>query len=70
MENKYLYEIIEAIDQAGKLDVDIPEIILSGLSEHIVLREYQEKAFKYFITYYENKELHKNKQLHKNYYWC
>lgn len=63
MEEKYLYEIIESLDQAGVL-LDIPEIIKTGLNDHIILREYQEKAFKYFITYYENPNLHKNKQIH------
>lgn len=63
MEDKYLYEIIESLDQAGVL-LDIPEIIKTGLDEHIILREYQEKAFQYFITYYENPNLHKNKQIH------
>lgn len=63
MEDKYLYEIIESLDQAGVL-LDIPEIIKTGLNEHIILREYQEKAFKYFVTYFENPNLHKNKQIH------
>lgn len=63
MDNKYLYEIIESLDQAGVLQ-DIPDFIANGLSNNIILREYQEKAFKYFVTYYENENLHKNKQIH------
>ena len=63
MEDKYLYEIIESLDQAGML-LNIPEIIKIGLNKNIVLREYQEKAFKYFVTYFENSNLHKNKQIH------
>lgn len=63
MENKYLYETLEALEQARVLK-DIPEIIQNGLSSKIELREYQKKAFQYFITYYENSNLHKNKQIH------
>lgn len=63
MNEKYLYEIIESLEQAGMLE-EMPEFISQGLSENIILREYQEQAFKYFITYYENKMLHKNKQIH------
>lgn len=63
MENKYLYETIEALDDAGLL-VEIPDVIKTGLSPNIVLRDYQEKSFKYFITYFENENLKKNKQVH------
>lgn len=63
MNEKYLYEIIESLEEAGMLN-EIPEIINNGLSDNIILRDYQERAFKYFITYYENPNLHKNKQIH------
>lgn len=64
MENtNYLYETLNAIEQAGLLN-ELPDIIKSGLSRNIELREYQESAFKYFISYYENENLHNNKQIH------
>ncbi len=66
MKDKFLYEALEAIN--GKNGVyalnDIPEFMKKSLSKNIVLREYQEEAFKYFITYYEKPELSKNKQIH------
>lgn len=43
---------------------EIPEIIETGLAPHIQLREYQEDAFQYFITYFETESLIKNKQVH------
>ena len=63
MNDKYLYETLEALEQAGVLQ-DIPEIIENGLSTKIELREYQIRAFKYFVSYFENHNLHKNKQIH------
>ena len=64
MENtNYLYETLNAIEQAGLLN-ELPDIIKSGLSRNIELREYQESAFKYFISYYKNENLHNNKQIH------
>lgn len=60
---QFLYQTIEALEQAGFLQ-DIPEFIEQGLSEHIVLRDYQRRAFQYFVTYYENEKLRKNKQIH------
>jgi type III restriction enzyme len=60
---QFLYQTIEALEQAGFLQ-DMPEFIEQGLSEHIVLRDYQRRAFQYFITYYENENLRKNKQIH------
>ena len=62
MNDKYLYETLEALEQAGLLQ-DIPEIIENGLSPKIELREYQIRAFKYFVSYFENYNLHKNKQI-------
>lgn len=63
MNEKYLYEIIEALNMVDGLK-EIPPIIERGLSKHIVLRDYQKAAFRYFVTYYENEKLHKNKQIH------
>ncbi len=63
MTQQFLYQTIEALEQAGFLQ-DMPELIEQGLSEHIKLRDYQIKAFQYFITYYENEKLRKNKQIH------
>ena len=62
MNDKYLYETLEALEQAGVLQ-DIPKIIENGLSTKIELREYQIRAFKYFVSYFENPNLHKNKQI-------
>lgn len=63
MSNKYLYEKLEVIDQAGFLS-PLPDYILENLSLTIELRDYQDKAFRYFISYVENDELRKNKQIH------
>lgn len=63
MTDKFLYEILEANKMSGHLK-EIPNIIHSGLSNHILLRDYQEEAFQYFITYVENKVLVKNKQIY------
>ena len=63
MKEKYLYEILESLEQAGTLK-ELPKIIENGLSNKIELREYQKLAFKYFITYFENENLKKNKQVH------
>ena len=63
MSKLFLYEKIEVLNESGKL-AELADIINSGLASHIQLREYQEEAFKYFITYYENENLSKNKQIH------
>ncbi len=60
---QFLYQTIEALEQAGFLK-DIPSFIDQGLSERIILRDYQKKAFQYFVTYYENKKLRKNRKIH------
>ncbi len=60
---KFLYQTIESLEQAGFLK-DMPEFIEQGLSNRIVLRDYQEKAFRYFISYFGNENLRKNKQIH------
>ena len=63
MSNQYLYEKLDVLNQISLLK-DLPEYIVSNLNDNIVLRDYQEEAFKYFITYYENPDLVKNKQVH------
>ena len=63
MNKKFLYETLDSAREMKFLK-DLPTIIKTGLSSHIQLREYQEEAFKYFITYYENENLSKNKQIH------
>ena len=63
MDEKYLYEKLEILDEINNLN-DLPEIINNGLSPNIILRDYQISAFKYFVTYFENENLHKNKQIH------
>jgi type III restriction enzyme, res subunit len=63
MSNQYLYEKLDVLKQISLLK-DLPEYIVSNLNDNIVLRDYQEEAFKYFITYYENPDLVKNKQFH------
>ena len=61
--DNYLYQTLEVLEKAGMLK-DVPSFINNGLSKNIILRDYQERAFKYFITYFENENLHKNKQIH------
>ncbi len=63
MSERYLHQTLKVLEEVGHL-VAIPDFINHGLSERIELREYQEKAFQYFITYYENDNLRKNKQVH------
>lgn len=62
-QDKFLFEKIEAFEEGGFL-AELPQVILPSLSQKIVLRDYQEKAFRYFVTYYESEQLHKNKQVH------
>lgn len=63
MDGRFLYEELDSIKKFGFLK-ELPDIIESGLSEKILLRDYQKEAFQYFITYMENEELSKNKQIH------
>ena len=63
MNDRYLYEEVEVIEKAGYLG-ELPEYISANLSKSIELRDYQELAFRYFISYAENDNLRKNKQLH------
>jgi len=63
MGNLFLYQ---EIDNAFKF-IDPPELptfMRDNLASHIELREYQEKAFQHFLTFYENDKLSKNKQIH------
>lgn len=63
MSKLFLFEELNTLKKYGHLN-DIPDIIRTGLSDHIVLRDYQEEAFQYFISYVENETLSKNKQIH------
>lgn len=63
MNEPFLYEKLSILKDAG-MTVQLPEIIKSGLSKKIILREYQIEAFKNFVTYFENVNLRKNKQVH------
>ena len=67
MEEEYLYKKLNVLEEVGALK-DIPNIINSGINKNIILREYQKKAFQYFITYFETQELRKNKQIHTLFY--
>ena len=51
MDEKYLYEKLEILDEINNLN-ELPEIINNGLSPNIILRDYQISAFKYFVTYF------------------
>jgi type III restriction enzyme len=63
MSNQYLYEKLDVLKQI-KLLKALPEYIINNLNDSIILREYQEEAFKYFVTFYENPDFRKNKQIH------
>ncbi len=62
MSEQYLYQELDVLKKVGVLK-ELPGYIKSNLNENIVLRDYQEEAFKYFITYCES-DLRKNKQIH------
>lgn len=62
MSEQYLYQKLDALKELGFLK-ELPPYIESNLNLKIVLRDYQEEAFKYFITYVES-DLIKNKQIH------
>lgn len=62
MEDQYLYQKLDVLKTIGALN-DLPKYVESNLNDNIVLRDYQEEAFKYFITYCES-NLSKNKQIH------
>ena len=63
MSEQFLYHKLDALKDAG-ISSELPEIIIKGLSKKIILREYQEEAFKNFLIYNENNNLKNNKQLH------
>ena len=63
MDKQYLYQKLTSLKEAGMLK-ELPNFLNTGLSTNIQLREYQEEAFKYFVTYFENDGLRKNKQVH------
>ena len=63
MSEQFLYRKLETLEEVGAL-VQIPEYINANLNENINLREYQERAISYFLTYYESENLRKNKQVH------
>lgn len=60
MERLFLHEEISAYNKFAD-PIEVPEIISKGLSPKIVLREYQEEAFRNFIINFNNS---KNKQIH------
>ena len=63
MAEQFLYEKLDVAKEVG-MSVDFPEIIKSGLSKKISLREYQIDAFTNFALYFDNDGLRKNKQVH------
>ena len=63
MAEQFLYEKLDVAKELG-MEIDLPEIIQSGLAKKIELREYQVDAFKNFVRYYETDSLRKNKQVH------
>ena len=63
MAESFLYEKLDTLKEINEL-APMPDIIEHGLSQNIVLREYQKEAFQYFVTYFEKDGLHKNKQIH------
>jgi type III restriction-modification enzyme len=63
MAEQFLYEKLDIIKEVG-MSIDFPEIIKSGLSKKIFLREYQIAAFTNFALYFDNDRLRKNKQVH------
>ena len=63
MSKQFLYEKLDVAKEVG-MNVDFPEIIKSGLSKKISLREYQIDAFTNFALYFDNDGLRKNKHVH------
>lgn len=63
MADLFLYEKIDTLKEAG-ISVDFLDLIKSGLSKRILLREYQVDAFINFTLYFETDGLRKNKQVH------
>ena len=52
VDKQYLYQKLTSLKEAGMLK-ELPNFLNTGLSTNIQLREYQEEAFKYFVTYFE-----------------
>lgn len=63
MAEQFLYEKLDVAKEVG-MSVIFPEIIKSGLSKRISLREYQIDAFTNFAFYFESDGLRRNKQVH------
>lgn len=63
MEKQFLYETLDVAKKIG-ISINFPEIIKSGLSKRISLREYQIDAFTNFALYFENDNLRENNQVH------
>jgi len=63
MSEQFLYEKLDVAKEVG-MSIDFPEIIKTGLSKKISLREYQIDAFTNFALYFGNNGLRKNKQIH------
>ena len=63
MAEQFLYEKLDVAKEVG-VSIDFPEIIKSGLSKRVSLREYQIDAFTNFALYFDNDGLRKNKQVH------
>lgn len=63
MAEQFLYEKLDVAKEVG-ISINFPEIIKSGLSKKISLREYQIDAFTNFALYFDNDGLRKNKQVH------
>lgn len=63
--SKFLYEEIEEqVKNRSLILKDIPNYLLSNLSPKFNMRDYQEEAFRYFITYIDTPTLHNNNQTH------
>lgn len=60
MERLFLHEEISAYKTFAE-PIEVPEIILNGLSSKIVLREYQEEAFRNFVINFNKSQ---TKQIH------
>ena len=60
----FLYEKLDNYYNDDILENNNIEIIDNNLSDNITLREYQNKAFQYFINYYENPNLNKGSKIH------
>ena len=55
MAEQFLYEKLDTFKE-GEMLSPMPDIIERGLSDNVVLREYQKEAFQYFVTYFEKEK--------------